>query len=214
VTSVVALVSLALFPIFLFPKNPPRPHSKYFPTPVPEFLTSAGLWSLSHLLRFPSFYIISSFITNSKFAIILHTALHVTLYNLLRLSILPILSIREDMKSTVPAYSDYAFKRIWWISLGWSIAEVGVAIWQGYEQVALYKEVMIPEWRVRETLLLGGDIDQELGVGGGSFEVEGPSARELDLSSHKMNPHPVLYRSSNFRSDCRGCCPYGSGLRS
>jgi len=32
--------------------------------------------------------------------------------------------------------------------------EVGVAIWQGYEQVGLYKEVMIPETRLKEMLSL------------------------------------------------------------
>lgn len=34
--------------------------------------------------------------------------------------------------------------------MGWSFAEVIVAIWQGYEQLALYEDVMIPSARVKE----------------------------------------------------------------
>lgn len=36
--------------------------------------------------------------------------------------------------------------------MGWSFVEVVVAIWQGYEQLALYKDVMIPSSRVKEFL--------------------------------------------------------------
>lgn len=73
-------------------------------------------------------------------------------YNLLRLAILPILGIRNDVETDFPTRSDYAFLRVWWASLGWSFVEVVVAIWQGYEQLALYEDIMIPPSRVKEFL--------------------------------------------------------------
>jgi len=181
-TSIITFVLLSITPIILFSSHSPRPHSKFFPTPIPELLTSAGLWSLSHLLRFPLFSLVSFFISSSNVTILVHTALHVVLCNLLRLSVLPILSIREDMEFPLPTHLDYAFKRIWWASLGWSMVEVAVAIWQGYEQIALYVEVMIPESRVKQMMLLLGDIDQELGIGGGTVEVEDHSAHPQNIA--------------------------------
>ena len=83
---------------------------------------------------------------------ILHASSHVIVYNLLRLAILPILGIRGDVEYDFPTRSDYAFLRVWWASLGWSFAEVIVAIWQGYEQLAFYKDIMIPSSRVKEFL--------------------------------------------------------------
>jgi len=76
----------------------------------------------------------------------------VIVHNLLRLATLPILGIRDDMQHHFPTYTDYAFFRVWWASLGWSFVEVVVAIWQGYEHLALYKDVMIPPSRVKEFL--------------------------------------------------------------
>ena len=73
-------------------------------------------------------------------------------YDLLRLAILPILGIRNDVEQDFPTFSDYAFLRVWWASLGWSFVEVVVAIWQGYEQLALYEDIMIPPSRVKEFL--------------------------------------------------------------
>ena len=91
-------------------------------------------------------------VKNSTVSAILHASFHVIIHNLLRLSILPILNIRNDVQHQFPTRTDHAFFRVWWASLGWSFAEVIVAIWQGYEQLALYKDVMIPPSRVREFL--------------------------------------------------------------
>ena len=155
----VPLTSLAtwlLFGVFIplafFPRQPHRPHPKFFPSPLPEFITSAALWSFSHQLRLPLFSLISSAVTNSNVVVILHASSHVIVYDLLRLAVLPILGIRNDMENVFPTRSDYAFFRVWWASLGWSFVEVIVAIWQGYEQLALYKDVMIPPSRVKEFL--------------------------------------------------------------
>lgn len=141
-----------LIPLAFVPGQPRPPHPKFFPSPIPEFITSAAFWSFSYQLRLPFFSLISSVVKNSNVAVILHTSSHVIINNLLRLAILPILHIRDDMQHHYPARTDYAFFRIWWASLGWSFAEVVVAIWQGYEQLALYRDVMIPPSRVKEFL--------------------------------------------------------------
>jgi len=161
-SSIIGFVILAVTPALFFPAHPHEPHSKYFPIPIPELLSSAALWSLSHLLRFPSFAIVSSVFTSSNVAVLIHTVIHTILYNLLRLSILPILSIREDMEYPLPTYKDNSFTRIWWASLGWSLMEVAVAIWQGYEQVALYKDIMIPESKIRDMLFPSSDEQHPL----------------------------------------------------
>ena len=144
---------LGLFiPLAFIPTQPNHPHPKFLPSPLPEFITSAAFWSLSHQLRLPLFSLISSVVRNSNVAAILHVSSHVIIQNLLRLAILPILSIRNDMKHRFPDRTDHAFFRVWWASLGWSFVEVVVAIWQGYEQLALYKDAMIPPSRVKEFL--------------------------------------------------------------
>jgi hypothetical protein len=47
-------------------------------------------------------------------------------------------------------YRAPAFRRLWWFALGWSLAEVAVGIVQGYEMLALYRDVLVPEGRARE----------------------------------------------------------------
>ena len=152
-TSLATWLLLGVFIPFAFiPGQPHPPHPKFFPFPIPEFITSAAFWSFSYQLRLPFFSLISSVVKNSNVAVILHSSLHVIIHNLLRLAILPILHIRDDMRHHYPTRTDYAFFRIWWASLGWSFAEVVVAIWQGYEQLALYRDVMVPPSRVKEFL--------------------------------------------------------------
>jgi hypothetical protein len=152
-TSLITWLLLGVFiPLAFIPSQPHHPHPKFFPSPLPEFITSAALWSFSHQLRLPLFSLISSAVTNSNVAVILHATSHVIVYNLLRLAVLPILGIRDDVEYSFPTRSDHAFFRVWWASMGWSFVEVIVAIWQGYEQLALYNDVMIPSSRVKEFL--------------------------------------------------------------
>lgn len=139
-------------PLAFIPGHPHHDHPRFFPSPVPEFIVSAALWSFAHQLRVPLFSLISAAVQNPEVAVVLHASSHVFVYNLIRFAILPILSIRDDMEHDFPTRSDYAFLRVWWISLGWSFVEVVVAIWQGYEQLALYKDVMIPSSKVKEFL--------------------------------------------------------------
>lgn len=151
-TSLLTWLLGVFFPLAFTPRQPHHPHPQFFPSPLPEFVTSAALWSLSHQFRLPLFSLISWVVDNSNVAVVLHASLHVIVYDLLRLTILPILGIRNDVEHDFPTRSDYAFLRVWWVSLGWSFVEVIVAVWQGYEQLALYKDVMIPDSRVKDLL--------------------------------------------------------------
>jgi len=151
--SLVTWLLLGVFiPLAFIPRQPHHPHPKYFPSPIPEFITSAALWSFAYQLRAPLFSLISTAVYDADVAVILHASSHVIVYNLLRLAILPILGIRNDVEQDFPTRSDYAFLRVWWASLGWSLVEVVVAIWQGYEQLALYEDIMIPPSRVKDFL--------------------------------------------------------------
>ncbi|KDR78338.1 hypothetical protein GALMADRAFT_138438 [Galerina marginata CBS 339.88] len=42
-----------------------------------------------------------------------------------------------------PTWQDDAFKRVWWVALGWAVAEAVVGIKQGYDGIALYKDVLV-----------------------------------------------------------------------
>lgn len=152
-TSLLTWLLLGVFvPLAFIPKQSHHPHPKFFPSPLPEFITSSAFWSFSYQLRLPLFSLISSAVKNPNVATVLHVSSHVIVHNLLRLVILPVLHVRDDMQHRFPDYTDYAFFRVWWASLGWAFAEVVVAIWQGYEQLALYKDVMIPSSRVKDLL--------------------------------------------------------------
>ena len=48
-----------------------------------------------------------------------------------------------------------AFGRVWWLALGWSLAEVTAGIVQGYEIIALYRDVLVPESGAREFIATG-----------------------------------------------------------
>ena len=139
-------------PLAFAPRHDHHPHPKFFPSPLPEFITSAALWSFAYQLRLPLFSLISTAVNDSDIAVILHASSHVVVYNLLRLAVLPILGIRNDMEYDFPTRSDFVFFRVWWAALGWSFVEVIVAIWQGYEQLALYQDIMIPSSRVKDFL--------------------------------------------------------------
>lgn len=42
-----------------------------------------------------------------------------------------------------PTWRDGSFCRIWWIALGWAAAEAIVGIKQGYDGIALYRDVLV-----------------------------------------------------------------------
>ncbi len=149
------------------------PYPPYLPYPLPEVSTAAALWSLAYLLRDPlyatciflaslvpspshRFSSLIPFLTSS-FSAILQSAS--TLF--LRQLAVPILIVphysseHSDFlrpllfeglwahKHHFPTWQDVAFRRVWWIALGWAMAEAVVGIKQGYENIGLYKDVLV-----------------------------------------------------------------------
>ena len=128
------------------PTTPPVP---YFPPPLPELLLSISLFTLSHSLNPYLFALAGSLLPHPLSANVLGTTLHVLLRNALRLSAFPLLHLAAP-SDDVALYRAPAFQRLWWFALGWSLAEVAVGIVQGYETLALYRDVLVPEGRARE----------------------------------------------------------------
>ncbi|KAH7911138.1 hypothetical protein BJ138DRAFT_1101295 [Hygrophoropsis aurantiaca] len=149
-TAVITFVILGLLPTFVWPI--PSSLSRYppgFPSPLPEILISGSLFSLAHILRVP-FFSFASFLLRPQAAALLSTFLHVLLTNVLRLAALGLLQVRHFMDYPFPTWQDPSFRTVWW--LAFNIAEVVVAIIQAYEQISLYRDVMIPEGRAHEFL--------------------------------------------------------------
>ena len=126
----------------------PFPYPPYLPFPVPELLLSTALWSFSYLLRDPLYafatFLVSAFNSASTGTpILLSTALHSFLSLLLQQSAIPILLIPYYMPTSHPTSGDPAFRRVWWIALGWAAAEAIVGIQQGYEAITLYRDVLV-----------------------------------------------------------------------
>ncbi|GBE86960.1 hypothetical protein SCP_1002050 [Sparassis crispa] len=154
ITSLLTFILFAILPLLIWPTDyrAPSSYPRYFPSPLPELLVSGSLWSLSHLIRVPLYSLTTSLLPWPITGTVLFHVIYVFLNQLLHLSALPILRIRHQMIFPLPTFQDPAFHRVWWISLGWAAVEVAVGIAQGYEQIAMYKEVMVPEDEVRALL--------------------------------------------------------------
>ncbi|KAI0316471.1 hypothetical protein OF83DRAFT_1126600 [Amylostereum chailletii] len=156
--ALVPLSSLLLWIVLVFPPtrvwHTPAPDSHpALPTPIPELLAATALWSLSHLLSVP-LYTLATALLPSTPAQVLHTALTVLLRTLLRIAALPILGVQHHLARGAPTFRAPAFARVWWIALGWSLAEVSVGVAQGYDQLALYRDVLVSPARARELVAL------------------------------------------------------------
>jgi hypothetical protein len=77
-----------------------------------------------------------------------------------------------------PTWLDNSFQREIWIAIGWSVAEVGVSVAQGYEMIGIYKGVMVPAGRETE-FLTGWKVMCAGGSGSGS--LPGPSESPVPL---------------------------------
>ena len=78
-------------------------------------------------------------------------------------------------KDDTALYRAPAFRRLWWFALGWSIAEVTVGIVQGYETLALYRDVLVPEGRARELAATALSRAPKIGA---ATSLSPPRARE------------------------------------
>ncbi|KAI0077005.1 hypothetical protein K474DRAFT_1675169 [Panus rudis PR-1116 ss-1] len=143
------LILLALLPLLVWPIQNSRPpsHPQYFPFPLPELLVSTALWSLTHLIRLPIYtgFSLSLKTYSPIWLTILFNLAYAFVYNLLRIAGLPVLRVRHDMDYPKPTWRDLSFHRVWFFALGWATIEVIVGIVQDYAQIALYKNVMIPD---------------------------------------------------------------------
>ena len=83
--------------------------------------------------------------SSTIFTTILSTTLQTTSNLLLRQLAIPILLIPyySEHLAQHPTWKGDAFKRVWWVALGWAAAEAVVGVKQGYESIALYKDVLI-----------------------------------------------------------------------
>jgi len=157
-TTLLSFICLALVPTLLVSTTQTPslfPYPPYLPFPILEVLTATALWSLSYLLRdflyATALFIVPSFL--SSFSTIIITILSATLQTtsnlLLRQIAIPILLIPYYSSNHLaqdhhyPSWKDDAFKRVWWVALGWAAAEAVVGVKQGYESIALYKDVLV-----------------------------------------------------------------------
>jgi len=165
--TLLAFVLLGILPVFAHrdTSKSPFPYPPYLPFPLPETLTAATLWSLSYLIRDP-IYAFCLFLTSwlpisalrypaaiPMLTSLLSAILQSASTLLLRQLAVPILLVPfysteyhqhgQPHKHHFPTWQDGAFRRIWWIALGWAAAEAVVGIKQGYENVALYKDVLV-----------------------------------------------------------------------
>ena len=149
-TTLFSFICLALVPTLVFTADKPSrfPYPPYLPFPILEVVTATALWSLSYLLR-DFLYATALFIAPSSTIIttILSATLQTTSNLLLRQIAIPILLIpyysSKPIPQEYPTWEDNTFKRVWWVALGWAAAEAVVGVKQGYESIALYKDVLV-----------------------------------------------------------------------
>ncbi len=146
ITSLLIWLLASVPPLILRIYSPTPPQAPYFPTPLPEILLSISLFALSHLLNPYLFTLASALLPHPTATSVLGTALHVLLRNTLRTAAFPMLAIPAGAAT----FRAPAFQRVWWLALGWSLAEVATGIAQGYETLALYRDVLVPESTARE----------------------------------------------------------------
>ncbi|KAK7688782.1 hypothetical protein QCA50_008322 [Cerrena zonata] len=197
-------VLLALLPILVWPQrttSAPHPHVQYFPFPLPELLVSASLWSLVHLIRLPIYTAFSALLYHTSswsswIRTILFNLSYAFVYNVLRTAALPILHVRHEMDYPLPTWRDLAFRRVWWVALGWALIETIVGIAQDYAQIGLYKNVMVSEDKF-VALEDGG-----FGEGSTSAEVLPMSPTRMD-SSRNPEEQPLLSRVGSSGSNSK-----------
>ncbi|KAG8907954.1 hypothetical protein FRB99_001462 [Tulasnella sp. 403] len=125
----------------------PRPH-------LASLLVGASAWVVSYSLRVPLFLLSSCLATYAdSLAISLSTVLHVALEEAMRLGALVLLGIRlgdgnsnrgDDEWGLWPRPGDDAFRKTFYVAVGWAFVEVAWSVAQGYEQLALYRDLLPP----------------------------------------------------------------------
>ncbi|KAG8897083.1 hypothetical protein FRC01_011488, partial [Tulasnella sp. 417] len=196
------------------PDNPsPPPSSPNHPwwRPRPSFaglLVGASAWIISYTLRIPIYTLSTCFNScTSSITVALSTVLSIALEEGLRLGALVILGLRlddppasgsEEWDETWPRTGDEAFQKTFWVAVGWAIVEVGWSIAQGYEQLALYRDVLPPSpsylynW-LNSSSILPPQADQNTGQESSDSPVPSDSS-ESESISHRF-VHSALKKS-------------------
>ena len=158
-TSILTLILLAFLPSLAFTSSPSVPrysYVPYLPFPLPEIIVSTALWSLSHILR-DAFFLFAALLAipfgsyTPPFTTILSTIFQTVFSVFLQQISIPLLLITLSPAFSHPTWEDPAFKRVWWLALGWAAAEGIAGIKQGYEAIALYRDVLVIARRVTDS---------------------------------------------------------------
>lgn len=205
--TILVFVVLACLPSIAYPlptKTLPghtHPYAAYLPFPLPELFTATAFWSLSYLLNTFIFSFASSLLPSSSLAFLtLSTLAQSTTTIILRQAVMPILLIPRSAAHDYPTWHDVTFRRVWWVSLGWAAAEAIVGIKQGYDGIALYRDVLVSVRRVASVLshnykqdnvgALGSDSVRQ-GWSGGGEPSQRVSSRHREEDAERQ---PLLER--------------------
>lgn len=136
ITALATLVAFTLQLCFIWP-------AARSPSPLLDVTVLAAAWAAAHGARAPIF---SASSLCGRFAnawtLGLATIVHTATEELARLGALLLLRLQlADFREGASA-DDPSFARAWWAALGWAALEVAVGIAQGYEQLALYRDVL------------------------------------------------------------------------
>ncbi|QRV94169.1 hypothetical protein RhiJN_22187 [Ceratobasidium sp. AG-Ba] len=144
-------VGLVLLIVFAWAPGRDTPHSN---APYPylphgrAFLVGAAGWVVAYSCRTPVYAIVT---LGGRWAslssVILAAVCSVAVQEGLRLGVLVLLGVRlhawhgHPQWTPYPTPQDEAFRDVWWMALGWSTVEAAFSVFQGYEQLALYKDL-------------------------------------------------------------------------
>ncbi|KAJ3841925.1 hypothetical protein F5878DRAFT_434572 [Lentinula raphanica] len=167
-TFAILFALLALLPTWAYPLQVVPDFPSVLPFPLTELFVSAGLWCLSHMLRTPIYGLSLLICTSCKlshysFPTLLSTLLHSIVCLLLRVIAIPILLIPHYLVYETPTWRDPAFRRVWWVALGWATVEAIVAIKQGYQNIMLYRDVLVTDTHDEERFIEIEDGATKLG---------------------------------------------------
>ncbi|VDB92229.1 unnamed protein product [Peniophora sp. CBMAI 1063] len=142
---IVFLALLAPIPAYL---HTPAPSS---PFPFPELLLGAALWSLAYVLAPPLYTLFSLLPLPPALSTSLAASTHAVLRNALRVAALPILELSQPMGGHT-TYRSAAFAHVWAFAMGCGAADACAGVWQGYSQLALYRDVMVSPEEARRVV--------------------------------------------------------------
>ncbi|KAG8734531.1 hypothetical protein FRC11_000019 [Ceratobasidium sp. 423] len=161
-TCIWVLIGLGCLITFAWAPSPDDPHwTKNYPYKpnVRAFLVGAAGWIVAYACRGPIYFMITfGGRWASLTSVLLASFLSVGAQEALRLGVLVLLNIHLHKWSGHPEWvprptpQDQAFRDVWWVALGWITSEATLSVFQGFDQLSLYKELFDARDRDEETL--------------------------------------------------------------